>query len=183
MIELPRMDCNKCSLREGCSQVVWGIGKRDSKIMIVGDNPTSEEDLIGEPFVSREGALLYKFLEKTQINKEDVYFTYAVKCCPSSAQPTKENINTCRNWLWQEIQAVKPKVILSLGKISTGLLLNLKKSFKLELVVGRFWDVNYTNALISPWYSMSFILNRGKSFEDATLSFFEKIREKTGENL
>jgi uracil-DNA glycosylase family 4 len=72
--------CRRCSLRSGCQQVVPGIGPHNAKIMFVADYPTSEDELYGEPIVGRPGILLEQLLSEADIEKQNTYITYAVKC-------------------------------------------------------------------------------------------------------
>ena len=113
--------------------------------MLVGEAPGADEDLLGEPFVGRCGDLLTKMLTDLGIDRENVYITNTVKCRPVEGKknrpPKKEEIQSCKNWLWKEIQEVAPKVIVTFGKVPTSLLLKISKhKLKLGDVVGRFCD-------------------------------------------
>jgi len=172
-----QLDCNKCSLRAGCSNVVWGKGLRESKLMFVGEYPNSEDELMMEPFSGRDGALLSKLLVKAGIDRKDCYLTHAVKCKPSQGNlPADDNIEACKSWLWQELKKINPVVVVTLGKLPTRALLKLKKSFKLSDVIGEVHKVDYMSTAITPWYSTSYILQHGKSADTSTVDFLRKVK-------
>lgn len=175
MMELPVLDCNRCELRASCSQVVWGDGPGRADIVIIGESPGSEEDLMGTPFMSRESHLLRKIMIRAGLDPASCHMTYAVKC--SSAAPTAAQANECRVWLWQELVKTSPKVVVSLGRLPTQMLLGLKKSFKLGDVAGAAHAVPFMKAVVVPWYSASYVLSHGKNADAAAAAMFRKVKE------
>lgn len=161
-------DCKRCPLRRGCSQVVTGAGNFNAKLMIVGEAPGQDEDIEGEPFVGRRGALLNKLLRENEIQREDIYITNAVKCRPpGNRKPSQTEMKVCKIWLWEEIQGLPNlKVIATLGATSTGLLLRISAP-TMKDHVGQVYTVDYTQAKIMPWYHPSFILHRNKPTDSA----------------
>lgn len=176
----PVKNCQRCSLRKTCNQVVPGIGPKKASLMIIGEAPGYDEDLVGEPFIGQCGQLLTKLLTAAGISREDAYITNTVKCRPpGNSKPSPAYIAACKPWLWGEIQEVSPKVILPLGKVPTQLLLKLKASFKMGDVIGKEHAVTYTEAVIMPWYHPSYLLRQGKTADKDTIDFFKKIKEKS----
>jgi DNA polymerase len=123
-------DCTRCKLATlGRSQVVFGMGRPDADLMFVGEGPGEEEDRQGLPFVGRSGKLLDKFLlEELGITRERVYIANVVKCRPpGNRDPEPDEIASCRPFLEAQVASIKPKVIVTLGKFSTHLLLDTKE--------------------------------------------------------
>lgn len=121
-------NCQMCELNKSCKTVcLMGHGPSTASVMIVGEAPGATEDSGGLPFQGRSGLLLNRILSDHGIKREDVYVTNAVKCRPpENATPNKSQIKVCNDYLIKEIEAVKPKVIMTLG--NTPLLAVLKKT-------------------------------------------------------
>lgn len=112
--------CTKCPLRGGCTQVVVGQGPATTPIMLVGEGPGQDEDIQGVPFVGRAGQLLNKILEAAEIPREAVLITNVVKCRPPQNRlPLPDEVRACRGYLEQQIQLVRPKIIVCLGSLAT----------------------------------------------------------------
>lgn len=178
--------CTRCPLRSGCNQVVTGIGNPNTSLFIVGEAPGADEDLLGEPFVGRSGDLLTKLLRDVKINREDIYISNVVKCRPpGNRKPKQEEIQQCKIWLWKEIQSLlNLKIIITLGATSTELLLSLSNVI-MKTVVGKAYQVKYTQAKIMPWYHPSFLLRRNKEVKgedgkliDRTRQWLQHIKEQ-----
>lgn len=171
--------CVRCPLRRQCNQVVPGIGPANARLVVVGEAPGGDEDLLGEPFVGQAGQLLNKLLKGAGIERDSVYITNTVKCRPKgNATPTDTPIQACKPWLWKELQVIKPKVVLTLGKISTRLLLRLGTSFRMKDVIGQVYDVEYMESKIMSWYHPSYLLHRGLSWDQDTVDFLVKVKEQ-----
>ena len=121
-------NCRLCNLYETCKTVcLMGQGPKNPDIMLVGEAPGATEDNGGLPFQGRAGQLLNKILDSKGLDRSKVYVTNAVKCRPpANATPNKTQVKACNPYLMQEIEAVKPKVIVTLG--NTPLLAVTKKS-------------------------------------------------------
>jgi uracil-DNA glycosylase family 4 len=171
-------DCRMCPLRNGCNQVVTGVGNFNSLLFIIGEYPGADEDLEGEPFVGRAGDLLTKLLNKVGISREDIYISSTIKCRPlPKTSPKPEEIQICKTWLWKEMLALtNMKVILPLGAMPTGLLLKTS-NIVMKSVVGREFIMPYTSAKIMPWYHPNYILRRNKKLIECTLAWFKRIKE------
>jgi DNA polymerase len=115
--------CRRCALWERATQAVPGAGPKDAPIMLVGEQPGDEEDLAGKPFVGPAGRVLQRACDDAGIDREAVYVTNAVKHFsfePRGARrihktPAQREIEACRAWLDDEIDIVRPQVIVALG--------------------------------------------------------------------
>jgi DNA polymerase len=119
----PLMDavsaCRACALHETRTQAVFGVGRRNASLMIIGEAPGAEEDRQGEPFVGRAGQLLNRMLEAIGLHREEVFIANIVKCRPpGNRDPQREEASQCRGYLLRQIELVDPDVILSVGRVS-----------------------------------------------------------------
>lgn len=114
--------CKLCTL--GRKQVVFGVGNPTADLMFVGEAPGSDEDEQGVPFVGRAGQLLTKVIEAIDLRREDVYIANVIKCRPpGNRNPEPDEVDTCEPFLFQQIDLVRPKVIVALGKFAAQSLL------------------------------------------------------------
>lgn len=117
------MACVKCShLASSRKNVVFGIGNLDAELMFVGEAPGADEDVQGEPFVGAAGQLLTKIITATGFSRGDVYIANILKCRPDTPgqssgnrKPTTEEMQTCIPFLHEQIDLIRPKVIVALG--------------------------------------------------------------------
>jgi uracil-DNA glycosylase family 4 len=118
-------DCQRCGLCEGRQTIVFGDGAPDADLMFVGEGPGENEDRQGLPFVGRAGELLTKMIEAGMgLSRSSVYICNIVKCRPpGNRTPLPTEVAACRPFLDGQIQAVAPKVIVTLGKPASSLLL------------------------------------------------------------
>lgn len=170
--------CTKCGLCEGRTNLVFGYGKKDADIMLIGEGPGENEDLQGMPFVGRSGQLLDKFLASVDLSREkNVYIANMVKCRPpKNRDPKPEEQEICLDWLREQFKIIKPKIIVCVGRISAQKLINPK--FKVTQEHGQFIDKNGT--LMMGTYHPAAILrnpnNKELAFSD-WLALREKIKE------
>lgn len=123
-LERQAKECQKCVLSKTRTNVVFGDGSTSAKIMILGEAPGSNEDLQGKPFVGKAGQLLTEILKKVGIDRKDVFISNIVKCRPpGNRDPLPEEIKACYPYLDSQIEYIKPKVILPLGRHSSKLVL------------------------------------------------------------
>lgn len=124
-VRLELGDCQRCGLCEQRKTIVFGDGNPQADLMFIGEGPGEQEDLQGLPFVGRAGELLTAMIEKgLQIPRSEVYICNIVKCRPPrNRDPKPEEVAACKPFLDGQIDAVKPKVIISLGKPAASLLL------------------------------------------------------------
>jgi DNA polymerase len=118
-------ECTRCRLCEGRTQIVFGDGDPQAALMFIGEGPGETEDLRGLPFVGRAGELLTQMIEKgLGIARRDVYICNIVKCRPpGNRTPLSDEVTSCRPFLDAQIDAVRPRVIVALGKPAASLLL------------------------------------------------------------
>ena len=108
---------HSCSLRSGCIQAVPGDGSIDSQVMFIGEAPGKSEDEQGRPFVGAAGKLLAEALSQIGWSREDIYITNIVKCrTPSNRDPLPEEVEEHKDFLTREIEIIRPKVIVLLGR-------------------------------------------------------------------
>ncbi len=111
--------CRACSLCETRTQTVFGVGRRDADLMLIGEAPGADEDRQGEPFVGRAGQLLNRMLAAIGLDRGQVYIANILKCRPpGNRDPKPEEAAACRSYLTRQIAAVQPRIILSLGRVS-----------------------------------------------------------------
>jgi uracil-DNA glycosylase family protein len=123
--------CRGCPLWQTGTQTVFGEGRRDARLMLVGEIPGDREDLAGRPFVGPAGRLLDHALQRAGIEREDTYVTNVVKHFKWEARgprrlhktPNRREIGACLPWLDAEIELIKPKVLICLGGTASKALL------------------------------------------------------------
>ena len=115
--------CTRCRLAEGRTQVVFGSGDPNANLMFVGEAPGFHEDQQGLPFVGRAGQLLDELLAEIGLDRSQVFVANVLKCRPpGNRDPQPEEIETCRPYLWKQVELIEPKVICTLGNFATKLL-------------------------------------------------------------
>ncbi|NOY78139.1 MAG: uracil-DNA glycosylase [Calditrichaeota bacterium] len=122
-------DCQRCPLSETRTHLVFGDGNEKADLMLIGEAPGRDEDLSGVPFVGRAGQLLNKILEAIQFKREDVYIANIIKCRPpNNRDPLPSEVEKCEPYLKKQIEIIKPKLILALGRIAGQTLLRTNAS-------------------------------------------------------
>ena len=149
--------CKKCNLHETRKNTVFGEGDPDSDIMIIGEAPGREEDEAGRPFIGRAGKLLNEFLKSIGLNRSLVFIANTIKCRPpENRDPEIVEINACSDYLNQQINIIKPKVLVLLGKIAANRLLG-KDIPMSELRLKKFFIDKYDIPIIV-FYHPAYIL-------------------------
>ena len=116
--------CTKCRLSEGRTNVVFGSGRPDAPIMFVGEAPGFHEDQQGVPFVGAAGKLLGTLLGEVGLARDDAFVANVLKCRPpNNRDPQPDEIESCSPHLWQQIDLIQPKVVVTLGNFASKLLL------------------------------------------------------------
>ena len=118
-------DCRRCKLHKlGRQRIVFGVGNPNADLMFVGEAPGADEDEQGIPFVGRAGQLLTKIIEAIGLTRDDVYIANVIKCRPpQNRNPEPDEVETCEPFLFRQIDVIKPKVIVALGKFGAQTLL------------------------------------------------------------
>ena len=113
--------CTQCALSRGRTQAVPGEGSPTADIMIIGEGPGHNEDREGRPFIGRAGNVLTALLQGIGLSREDVYITNMVKCRPpDNRDPLPDEMSACSGFMDGQIEMIKPKVIVTLGRFSFG---------------------------------------------------------------
>lgn len=120
-------DCQRCRLSSGRTQVVFGAGNPHADIMFVGEAPGFYEDKQGIPFVGAAGKLLNELLESVGLSRNSIYIANVIKCRPpDNRNPLPDEVETCKPFLFQQIETIKPKVVCTLGNFAMQTLLGKK---------------------------------------------------------
>ena len=151
-------DCRRCRLADGRTQIVFGDGNPDADLLFIGEGPGEQEDLQGIPFVGRAGELLTTMIERgLGIARRSVYICNIVKCRPpQNRTPLADEVHACRGFLDGQIDAVRPKVIVALGKPATSLLLG--RDVSITRVRG-VWQ-EYRGIAVMPTFHPAFVLRQ-----------------------
>ena len=151
-------ECRRCGLCEGRRTIVFGDGDPDASLMFVGEGPGQQEDEQGLPFVGRAGELLTRMIEAgLEIPRSSVYICNIVKCRPpGNRNPLPDEVAACRPFLDGQIDAVKPRVIVTLGKPAASLLLG--RDVAITRVRGTWQD--YRGIPLMPTLHPAYILRQ-----------------------
>jgi DNA polymerase len=156
--------CTRCKLHTlGRTQVVFGVGNPEADLMFVGEAPGADEDIQGEPFVGRAGQLLTKIIEAIGMRREDVYIANVIKCRPpGNRNPEPDEVAECEPFLFQQIDTIKPKVIVALGKFAAQCL--LRTTDPITRIRGR--EFRYRDAILIPTYHPAYLLRNPSAKRD-----------------
>ncbi len=118
--------CTACGLRAGCTQTVFGVGDENADWLLVGEAPGGEEDRLGEPFVGQAGKLLDSMLAAIGLERgKNVYIANVLKCRPpGNRNPESGEVAQCSPHLARQIELIRPKLILAMGRFAVQTLLN-----------------------------------------------------------
>jgi uracil-DNA glycosylase len=147
--------CTKCPhLASSRTQTVFGVGNPDAELMFIGEAPGVDEDKQGEPFVGRAGQLLTRIIETMGLARKEVYIANILKCRPDTSPgsfgnrpPTPREMQTCRPYLVEQIDIIRPKVLVALGAVAVEGLLGTRGTMR-ELR-GRWHSYNGTPLMIT----------------------------------
>jgi uracil-DNA glycosylase len=157
-------DCTRCKLHSlGRQQIVFGVGSPTAKLMFVGEAPGADEDVQGEPFVGRAGQLLTKIIEAIGMKREDVYIANVIKCRPpGNRNPEPDEVAQCEQFMFRQVDTIKPKVIVALGKFAAQAL--LKTTDPITRLRGR--EYKYRDAILMPTYHPAYLLRTPSAKRD-----------------
>jgi DNA polymerase len=169
--------CQRCKLhRLGRTQVVFGVGNPDADLMFVGEAPGGDEDVQGEPFVGRAGQLLTKIIEAIGMTREQVYIANVIKCRPpGNRNPEPDEVEQCEPFLFRQIDSIRPKVIVALGKFAAQSL--LRTADPITRIRGR--EYKYRDAILMPTYHPAFLL-RNPSAKREVWEDMKRVRQLLG---
>jgi len=174
------LSCQKCALAKSRTNVVFGAGNRNADLLFVGEAPGQQEDLQGIPFVGRAGQLLDKILAAIQLERKEVYIANILKCRPpNNRTPNSEEIEKCEPYLLNQIDLIKPAVIVCLGLTAARTLLRVE--LNLRDMRGKIYNYHGVDLVVT-YHPAALLRNPGLkkyAWED-----FQKIqkmyKQKTG---
>ena len=165
--------CHGCPLGETRTNLVFGRGCVDADIMFIGEAPGEKEDLSGEPFVGAAGKLLDKYLEYVEMGENDYYIANIIKCRPpQNRDPKPQEEDACIGYLREQLSAIKPKIIVCLGRIAAKRI--IKPDFQITAEHGQWFKKG--DYMICAVFHPAAIL-RDPRRKQAMLEDFEKIAE------
>jgi uracil-DNA glycosylase family 4 len=140
--------CTACRLATTRQKVVFGSGNADADLMFIGEGPGAEEDRQGLPFVGRAGELLTKIIEAIDLRREDVYIANVVKCRPpENRDPEPDEVLACRGFLERQIDLVRPRLLVVLGRIAAHTLLG--NQTPISRMRGNWYSIRDTPAMVT----------------------------------
>jgi DNA polymerase len=163
-------DCTDCTLHQSRKNVVPGEGPADSDLMFIGEGPGFHENEQGRPFVGAAGRFLEELLESIGLKREDVFIGNVVKCRPpGNRDPQPDEMEACTKYLERQIQAINPKVIVTLGRFSMG------RYFPGEKISGIHGQARVVNQrLIVPMYHPAAALHQ-PSLRQVVMDDFSRL--------
>ena len=174
-VKLPLLDavrtelgeCTRCKLHKTRTNIVFGVGNPEARLMFVGEAPGEDEDLQGFPFVGKAGQLLTKMIEAMGLRRDDVYICNTVKCRPpNNRNPEPDELLACEPFLKGQLGAVKPEAIVTLGKFAAQSL--LRESTPITRLRGQWRE--YEGIPVMPTFHPAYLLRspaeKGKVWDD-----------------
>lgn len=170
------MPCVRCRLSETRTQVVFGTGSPNARLMFVGEAPGRDEDREGRPFVGRAGALLTDIIHAMKLRREDVYIANVIKCRPpENRNPEADELDACRPWIRQQISIIAPEVIVTLGRFALQSL--LEKPIAISAARGEWQSLD--GIRLMPTYHPAYLL-RNPSAKKEVWSDMKKVMSQLG---
>jgi len=166
--------CHLCALSKSRKNVIFGAGNLKARVMFIGDNPGVSEDETGMLFTGKSGELLAKMIENVLlIPKEEVYVTTILKCkTPDNRVPTPEEVACCKPYVMQQIQTIRPKIIVALGSTSFH---HLTGEYDTPIDKIRGTVLNFGEAKLIPTFHPNFLL-RNPSAKKEVFADMLKVR-------
>ena len=175
-------NCQRCGLGASRTKLAYGVGNPNARLVLVGDAPGREEDLQGEPFVGEAGQLLDRILQAMGLHRNDVYICNVLKCRPpNNRDPQPEEVATCEAFLAQQIAAIRPQVIIALGRFAVHSL--LKTNAPISKLRGE-WQ-SYQGIPLMPTYHPAYLLSNPEGKRDVWDDMKQVLRrlQTDGEGL
>lgn len=171
------LSCQRCGLCQTRTNVVFGVGPTDTKILFVGEGPGAQEDLQGEPFVGAAGKLLDDMLSIIDLGRDNCYIANIVKCRPpQNRDPKPEEQDACIDFLYRQIALLEPKIIVCLGRIAA--MRMIREDYRITREHGTWVqkDGVWYTALYHPSALLRDASKRPETFSDL-LSLRQKVQE------
>lgn len=176
-LERACLDCKRCPLCQTRHKAAFGVGKRDTDILLVGEGPGEQEDLQGEPFVGPAGHLLDDMLSIIDLNRRNCYIANIVKCRPPrNRDPLETEQDACIDYLRNQVALIRPKMIVCLGRIAAMRL--IRPDFRITREHGQWTEKNgvWLTAIYHPSALLRDPTKRPETFRDL-LSIRKKYQE------
>lgn len=167
-------DCTRCPLSKGRNKIVFGDGDPNARLLFVGEGPGADEDAQGLPFVGRGGQLLNNMITAMGLSRERVYIANIVKCRPPQNRvPEPEEAHTCTPFLFQQIDVIRPEIIVALGATAATYLLGVKSP--LSALRGRIHEARGTKLIVTyhPAYLLRDPNQKKEAWKDLQLAMSE----------
>jgi len=166
--------CRRCRLCEGRNRTVFGDGDPRARLMFVGEGPGAEEDRTGLPFVGRAGELLTKIIQAIQLERQQVYIANIVKCRPpGNREPQPDEVAACRGYLEAQIDAIRPRVLVALGRVAAQTLLG--NDTPIGKMRGQWFEVRGVPVMVT--YHPAALL-RNPSLKRPTWDDLQQVRDR-----
>lgn len=148
-------ECGRCQLERTRTNLVFGVGDPHARLVFVGEAPGRDEDLQGEPFVGEAGKLLTRIIQAMGFERSEVYICNVLKCRPpGNRDPLPTEVEACSSFMLRQIKAIKPEVVVALGKFASQSLLQTKEI--ISRLRGKFH--NYHGIPLMPTFHPSALL-------------------------
>ena len=174
-------DCNRCKLCKTRQNIVFGTGKKDAKLMFIGEGPGADEDRLGEPFVGRAGKLMNLAFETLGIDRKEVYIANVVKCRPpSNRNPEEDEATACLDYLRNQVILVQPEIIVLLGSVALKNILG--KEYGITASRGK-WVEKKGIKYMPTWHPAALLRDENKKIEfwkdlKLVIEKYNEIKEK-----
>jgi len=156
-------DCQRCKLCKERTNIVFGTGDPDARLVFVGEGPGYDEDQQGEPFVGKAGQLLTKIIEAMKLKRDRVYICNIIKCRPpGNRNPAPDEIKACFPFLERQLDAIKPDFICALGTFAAQTLLDAVEP--ISKMRGRLYDMR--GMKVMPTYHPAYLLRNSEKKRD-----------------
>ncbi len=175
--------CQGCELYQHATQVVFGEGPQDSKVVMVGEQPGDEEDVKGHPFIGPAGRLLNKAMHEAELDREKIYVTNAVKHFKFKiergkrrihAKPSGIEISACKPWLEAELDSIKPELIVCLGATAAQSLMG--RDFRITSDRGKFYPHRWAKELVATIHPSAILRALPERYDEEYELFVRDLR-------
>jgi len=171
-LELAVSQCTRCALHASRTRTVFGVGRRDADLLVIGEAPGADEDRAGEPFVGRAGRLLNAMLAAIGLDRSDVYIANILKCRPpNNRDPGSDETAQCTRYLDRQIDLIRPRAVLAVGRIAAQHL--LQSDVAIGRLRGKVHDFGEERAPIVVTYHPAYLLRspqaKAKAWTDLCL--------------
>ncbi len=157
-------NCTRCKLCQKRKNIVFGEGNSQAQLVFVGEGPGEQEDIQGRPFVGKAGQLLDRMIDAIGLHRDQVYIANVVKCRPpGNRNPELDEIEQCSPFLYRQLDILRPKVVVALGKFAAQTLLQTDQ--RISQLRGKFYS--YRGAKLMPTFHPAFLLRNPEAKREA----------------